>query len=269
MLTRLFQKDPIVISKTKEEYRKLLKIATPLCLGHLGHMAIGTTDVLMIGQLSAEALAASAISISIFYTLYLLMTGIIMSITPIASQAIGAGQARTARRAVRQGMWVALTVSAPVLFIFWHTELLFDLTGQTKSLIAPGTEYMRSYMWMIIPGLVFDALVYFMVALGRPKPILYITLIGIAANAFFNYCLIFGNFGVPALGLTGAGISSVLVTSLMLLLIAYVVLTRLPYRRYHVFSRIWRPDWELYYQLAAECCWNNPCTLFPCYWRDD
>ena len=249
MFLRLLQKDPVVIDKTKDEYRKLLKIATPLCLGHLGHMAIGTTDVLMIGQLSAEALAASAISISIFYTLYLLLTGTIMAITPVASQAIGAGQARTARRAVRQGIWVALTVSAPALFILWQTELIFELTGQTESLIAPAKEYMHTYMWMMIPGLIFDALVYFTVALGRPKPILYVTIIGIAANAFFNYCLIFGNLGAPELGLAGAGISSTLVTTLMLLITAFIILTRLPYRRYHVFSRIWRPDWELYMRI--------------------
>ncbi|WP_218048952.1 MATE family efflux transporter [Curvivirga aplysinae] len=249
MLLRLIQKDPIVIGKAKEEYRKLFKIAFPLCLGHLGHMAIGTTDVLMIGQLSAEALAASAISISIFYTLYLLLTGTIMAITPVASQAIGAGQARTARRAVRQGIWVALTVSAPALFILWHTEFIFEVTGQTESLIAPAKEYMHTYMWMMIPGLIFDALVYFTVALGRPKPILYVTLIGIAANAFFNYCLIFGNLGAPELGLAGAGISSTLVTTLMLLITASIILTRLPYRRYHVFSRIWRPDWELYVKI--------------------
>ncbi|MDX1738747.1 MAG: MATE family efflux transporter, partial [Alphaproteobacteria bacterium] len=238
-----------VFAQSKEEYRKLLKIATPLSLGYLGHMAIGTTDVLMIGQLGAAPLAASAIVVSIYYTLYLLLTGIIVAITPIASQALGARQARTARRAVRQGMWVALTLSIPGLFLLWHSDKLFSLTGQTKELIPLATDYMHYYMWGMLSGLMFDALRCFMVALGRPQPILVITTIGIIANAILNYALIFGNFGAPEMGLMGAGISSSVVTFLMFLICAFFVATRLPYRRYHVFNRIWKPDWEIYFRI--------------------
>lgn len=234
---------------SKEEYRKLLKIAMPLSLGYLGHMAIGTTDVIMIGQLGAEELAASAITISVYYTLYLLLAGIILAITPIASQAIGAGKARTARRAVRQGLWVACTIAVPALILLWHTETILNLTGQTKTLIQPASDYMRFFMWGMIPGLLFDGLRCFMVALGRPQPVLIITSVGIIANAILNYALIFGNFGAPELGLIGAGISSTTITFLMFLICSFFIYKRLPYRRYHVFSRIWRPDWELYFKI--------------------
>ncbi len=249
LITRPIANNFQAFANSKDEYRRLLKIAMPLSLGYLGHMAIGTTDVLMVGQLGPVSLAASAITIGVYYTIYLFLAGIIIAITPIASQALGAGQARTARRAVRQGMWVACTISIPGIFLLWNSETLFILTGQTEELIKPASDYMAFYMWAMIPGLLFDTLRSFMVALGRPQPILIISGIGILVNALLNYALIFGNFGAPELGLAGAGISSTVVTFIMFCTCAFFISKSLPYRRYHVFSRIWRPDWEIYFKI--------------------
>jgi MATE family multidrug resistance protein len=66
---------------------------------------------------------------------------------------------------------------------------------------------------------------------------------GVALNALLDYALIFGHFGLPALGLEGAALATVLVYCALFAAMAIVVLTMRPFRRYHVFSRLWRSDW--------------------------
>ena len=233
-------------SETRTEMRKLLGIAWPLSLSYIGHIAIGTTDVLMIGRLGAEPLAAAAIAISVYHGIYMFCAGVVIAVTPLASQALGARNPRQARRSVRQGVWVALTLSIPGLLMLWQIDKVLELLFQDRRLIGQATDYMHFFMWGLVPTLMFDALRCFMIALGRARPTLIITLVGIILNAVLNYGLLYGNLGMPEMGLPGAGLSSMLVNITMFLLCAGVLYARLPYRRYHILGNIWRADWPTY-----------------------
>ena len=237
------------LGETGLEMRKLLGIAWPLSLSYVGHIAIGTTDVLMIGRLGAEPLAAAAIAISVYHGIYMFCMGVVIAVTPLASQALGARNPRMARRAVRQGIWVALALAIPALLLLWQIDKVLEMLFQDKRLIGRATDYMHFFMWGLVFSLVFDAMRCFMIALGRARPTLYITAVGIILNAILNYGLLFGNLGLPEMGLPGAGLSSLLVNMTMCTICLVILYTRLPYRRYHVLGRIWRADWPLFQRI--------------------
>ncbi|RED52498.1 MATE family efflux transporter [Aestuariispira insulae] len=237
------------LGEARGEVRRLLGISWPLALSYVGHIAIGTTDVLMIGRLGAEELASSAVAISVYYGFYMFCMGVVIAVTPLASQALGAGDPRMARRAVRQGIWVALTLAVPAMILLWQIDWVLNILFQDQRLIGRATGYMHFFMWGMVFTLMYDAMRCFMIALGRARPTLYITIVGIILNAVLNYGLLFGNLGLPEMGLPGAGLSSLLVNATMFLICLSILYTRLPYRRYHILGRLWRPDWSLYRQI--------------------
>jgi MATE family multidrug resistance protein len=102
----------------------------------------------------------------------------------------------------------------------------------------------RALVWGLVPGLWFMALRSFVAALGRPRAALVVILVALPANAFGNWVFMFGHLGAPALGVAGAGVSSSLANVLSFALLAAYVMRDRRLRRYHVFGRLWRPDWR-------------------------
>ena len=229
-------------SAWKRDSRATIGIAWPLSLAYLGQMAISTTDVIMIGRLGKEELAAAAISTTVFLSIFMLSIGVIRTVTPLASQYLGARQPRMVRRVVRQGLWACVAVSIPSLVLLWFMEPILELLRQQESLIAPAGEYTRAFMWAFLPATGYIALRSFMTALERPKPAMAVMGICVIANAVLNYGLIYGNFGLPRLELVGAGIASSLTNTIMFLGVVLITAFMRPYRRYNIFGRIWRPD---------------------------
>ena len=104
-------------------------------------------------------------------------------------------------------------------------------------------------MWGLVPALWFVVLRNFIAALERPRAGMVVTFLAIAFNALAGYGLIFGAFGLPALGLRGAGIAAALTNVLMFLgLLAYVQTDR-QFRRYQILGRFWRPDWVRFREI--------------------
>ena len=120
---------------------------------------------------------------------------------------------------------------------------------QDPALIAAAEPYVRTAMWGLVPALWFVVLRNFIAALERPRAGMVVTFLGVGFNALAAYGLIFGAFGLPALGLQGAGIAAALTNLLMFAgLLAYVLIDR-QFRRYQVLGRFWRPDWVRFREI--------------------
>src|SRR3954467_3046849 len=99
--------------------------------------------------------------------------------------------------------------------------------GQSEELASQGQIFLRAYMWCTAPWLLFQLLRNFVSALERPRIVLWLSLAGIALNALLSWSLIFGHFGLPALGLRGGGLGSTLTWLIMCgALVAVVVAER-------------------------------------------
>ena len=226
------------------ESRAIVHLAAPLALTQLAYMAIITTDVVMMGWLGPEALAAGTLATH-FYWLFLLFTmGLLAGATPVFSQHLGARRFRMIRPTLRHGAWLAVILALPCGGVVWHAETILVTLGQDPEVSADGQSYLRYVVWGLLPGLWQVLLSEFLAAHARPRATVVVTVLGIGLNALADYALMFGNFGFPRLGLDGAGIASALVNAFMFLALFVFVLGDRRLRRYRLLGFPWRIEWH-------------------------
>ncbi len=243
---------PLETPSWGKEIRATLTLATPLALANLLQMLTYAIDVIFIARLGEEPLAASALAVSLFGLVLWAMTALTGAVAPLIAEAIGTGKPslRPVRRSVRMALWLAVFSGVIGMGICLLLDPIMRLSGQQSAIIGLANEYNVVIIFSMVPMLLSAVLRNFVSALGRPIFATAITGVGIGVNALANYAFIFGNFGAPELGLTGAAVATI-ITSLVTLA-AYVLAIRFDPRlhRYHVFGRLWSPDWSRFWQIV-------------------
>jgi MATE family multidrug resistance protein len=225
------------------ELRPTLSLGLPMAGAQVAQIAVNTTDVLMIGWLGATELAAAVLAFNLYIVVWLFGIGVLQAVIPLAARARGQKRPRDLRRAVRMGFWFVAIYSLPVMVLLWFTEDLLLALGQAPDVAALSGQYMQVMLFGFMPSLMTMALRSFISVMEKAQVVLWATIAGAIANAIFDYCLIFGHFGMPRLELIGAGIASVgTATVTFLLLVVWSARDR-QLRRYAIFGRIWRSDW--------------------------
>ncbi|MDP1839401.1 MAG: MATE family efflux transporter [Reyranella sp.] len=227
------------------EARATLALGWPLILTNLAQTLMTATDVVMLGWLGPDALAAGALGSNLYFATMIFGLGLTTATAPMIARELGrkGHSVRDVRRTVRQGMWAAVAIALPIWLLLWHSEAILLLMGQEPTLAVQASHYMRALQWSILPFFFFLVLRSFISALERPLWALAVGAGGVVVNAVAAWCLIFGHLGLPRLGLVGAGIATTLANVLMFAALAIVVYTDRKFRRYHLFGRFWRADW--------------------------
>ena len=235
----------------RDEVRAMLALAWPLILTNVAQALIHATDVILLGWAGPRTLAAGTLGINIYFAFLIFGMGLMTAASPMLARELGARRhsVRDVRRTVRQAMWAAVAIALPVWVILWNSAAILVAIGQDPGLSADAQSFVRTLQWGLLPYLLYLALRAFISALERPIWSLIVGLAAVLFNAVLNYGLIFGHFGLPKLGLQGAGIGSTCANSLMFLGLAAVVLVHAKFRRYRLFGRFWRADWERFRQI--------------------
>jgi MATE family multidrug resistance protein len=229
-----------------EELRATLVLAWPLILSNLTFAFIQATDVVLMGWLGPRQLAASALGINLTWPLGFAAFGIITAAAPMMATALGAKtrSVRDVRRTFRQSLWLCALATVPLWLLLWNAEPVMLALGQQPELARDGGIFLRGYMWTLFPWLLFQAMRNFLAAVERPGWVLAISAVGVVANAMLGWALIFGRFGLPALGIFGGGLASSIVWSLIAIAVFVVIVTDRQFRRFHLFGNWWRADWQ-------------------------
>lgn len=228
-----------------QEIRATLALAVPLAATNLLQMLIHAVDVIFIARLGDTQLAASSLAIAIFGLTVWAMTGLVGACAPLIAAERGRRlhSVRDIRRSVRMGMWVAVAFGLVGMGIAFAGEWLLLLSGQQPPIAAMAGDFLFVLAFAMIPMVLAGVFRIFVAALGKPGYATAITLLALGTNVLGNWALVFGNLGMPALGLTGSALSSV-ITSIAMLAAYVVVITRdRTLRRYRIFGRWWRPEW--------------------------
>ncbi|HEV7255334.1 MAG TPA: MATE family efflux transporter [Mesorhizobium sp.] len=235
----------------RDEAFATVALAWPMILTNLAQTAMTATDVMMMGRLGADALAAGALGSNLFFAPMIFGLGLMLATSPMLAFELGRKRhsVRDLRRTVRQGLWMATAVSVPVWLILWNTEAILNAMGQQPRLAALAGEYVRTLQWSVLPFYGYIVLRSFISALERPGWALVIVLVAVCFNAGANWALMFGNLGFPALGIPGSGLATTLSSTLMFLGLALVVALDPQFRRYRLFGRFWRADWPRFFAL--------------------
>jgi MATE family multidrug resistance protein len=228
----------------RDELRSTLALAWPLILANLTQQVIQATDVLLMGRLGATQLAAATLALNLTFTFNLLMLGLIIASSPMMATALGQrfNAVRDVRQTFRAGLWLIALMLPPYWLLLWQVGSIMRAFGISEELASQGQTFLRAYMWCTAPWLLFQLLRNFVAALERPRIVLWLSIAGIAVNALLSWALIFGHFGLPALGLIGGGVGSSLTWLAMCAALIAVVLTEKRFRRFHIFGRFWRFD---------------------------
>ena len=234
------------VSPWRDEFRAMLALAWPLVLANLTTQAINATDVLLMGRLGASQLAAATLALNLTYTFNLMLLGLLIASSPLMATALGQrfNAVRDVRRSFRAGVWLILLTLPPYWLILWHVGDIMRALGQSEELASQGETFLRAYMWCTAPWLLFQLLRNFVSALERPAVVLWLSFAGIGVNALLSWSLIFGHFGLPALGLRGGGLGSTLTWAIMCGALVVVISRDRQFRRFHLFGRFWRFDAE-------------------------
>ncbi len=222
-----------------------------MILTNLAQTAMTATDVMMMGWVSADTLAAGALGTNLYYMPMIFGLGLMLATSPMMAKELGRNRftVREIRRTVRQGFWIAAAISVPIWLFLWNTEPILLALGQEPVLAEQAGHYMRALQWAVLPFYWYIVLRSFIAALERPGWALVIALFSVAFNALANWCLIFGNLGFPKLGIVGSGIATALSSLMMFAGLVIVILRDKQFRRYHLFGRFWRADWPRFSEL--------------------
>lgn len=235
----------------REEIAATFRLAWPLALANLLQMLVHAVDVIFVARLGERELAASALAIALFGLLMWALSGLTGIVAALIAEELGRRRhaVREVRRSVRMALWLALASGALGMALCWQGEGLMLLTGQEAALAGRAGDFLRVIMFAMIPMIAASVLRSFVSALGRPIFATAITFVALFASLLFNYALVFGNLGAPALGLEGSALASVLTALVQLASYVVAILTDRRLRRYRIFGNWWRPEWSRLHEL--------------------
>ncbi|WP_246139428.1 MATE family efflux transporter [Falsiphaeobacter marinintestinus] len=222
-------------------------LGLPLIGGHLAQFAIGLTDTVMLGWYGVEELAAVTLAGSYFFVLFLLGAGFGWAVLPMVAAADAEDDETSIRRVTRMGLWLSLLFATFVVPAFWFSRPILLALGQEVEVANMAAQYLKLAGWGLYPALLVVVLKSYLAALERTQIVLWITIAAAFANGFANYALIFGNWGAPELGVTGAAIASIAAHMVSLAGVVIYALIVLP--EHNLFQRFWRADWEMFAQV--------------------
>ena len=222
-------------------------LGVPLIGGHLGQVAIGLTDTVMLGWYGVEALAAGTLAHSVFFVLFLMGSGFAWAVMPMVAAAHAEEDDTSIRRAARMGLWLSMAFGLCAMPLLWWSHPILLALGQDPEVAAPAADYLRVAGWGIFPALGVMVMKSYLAALERTQIVFWITLVAALINGIANYALIFGNWGAPELGIMGAALASVITQIVMLIGVILYAVRVLP--QYQLFVRLWKPDWDMMGQV--------------------
>lgn len=219
----------------KQKTKQFLIILLPILVTQLSMYAMTFFDTVMSGHASARDLAGVAIGSSIWMPVMTGLTGIMLSVTPIVAQYIGAGKKDKAPFTIIQGTYLAIALAIIIL--------LAGLLGLKPILNGMQLEadvhdiafrYLKAIALGIIPLFVYTVFRCFIDALGQTRVTIVISLLSLPVNIILNYLLIYGHLGFPRLGGVGAGYATAITYWFMALLVLHIVHHNQPFSDYRV-----------------------------------
>ena len=227
------------LQRLRLEAQQFLQLAIPLAAAQVAQAAVGFVDTVMMGRLGPEQLAAGGLASAIFQFILATASGVVMAVSPLVAEALGAGKGYKITAIARQGLWLCLLLGLPVMWGISQLAVLMPALGQAPTTIALAQNYWQAVLWGIIPGLGFAMLRGYVAALEQTRMIVPLVLLGTAVNGLGNYLLGYGQLGFPRLELTGLGLATSLGLWVMFLGLLF-------YTQWHPELRcypFWR-DWQ-------------------------
>ncbi len=144
----------------RTELWAILALSWPLVVTNLAQTGMTATDVLMMGHIGPDAVAAGALGTNLYFGLLIFGLGVMSAATPMIAAELGRNRfaVREVRRTFRQGLWAAALISVPMWAILWQGEPILVLLGQNPALAHEAGIYLHYLQWGLLPFFLYLAL---------------------------------------------------------------------------------------------------------------
>ena len=221
------------------DIRKIAALAWPVLVGQLAIIAFGVIDTVMVGRFSAVDLAALGLGSSIYVSVFVGLTGVVLALQPIAAQMFGARRHDEIGEEVRQALWLAIALSVLGCLVMVFPGPLLGIAEVPAALHERTEAYLRIAAIGLPASLSFRVYSSLANAVGKPRLVMVLQVFALCAKVPLNYWFIFGGLGVPAFGGPGCALASTVINYLFAA-IGLTLLARLdvftPFRIFSHFS---------------------------------
>lgn len=217
-------------------YRRNLQLALPVVLSQIGQVTVHLVDNMMVGHVGTTELAASSFANNIFMIGMYFGMGITYGITPLVGKSFGNGKLKDVSEWLKNGLTSHLLSGIVLTIVMFSIYFILPHLGQTSNVTELAKNYYLLLCASYLPFMLFFSFKQFFEGIGNTTMAMIITLISNLVNIFLNYIFIFGKFGMPALGLFGAGLGTLISRLLMPVLFAFLIFRKPNYKRYFLYA---------------------------------
>ncbi len=246
-------------------YKSIIRLALPILVGQLGMVATGFADNIMVGRYSTEALAAASFVNNIFNAVVFCIIGFTYGILPLVGTVFGQGGPQRSRigALLRNALIINIIFTLVLTVIMTVLYLCLHHLGQPEELLPLIRPYFLLFLAGLIPIAVFNVFAQWSYGIRNTTTPMWIVLTANAVNIIGNYLLIYGKFGCPELGLTGAGLATLLARLFCAVAMCLIFFLRGCYRPYRdgfthsttdgrTITNIWRTSIPVSMQMTFE-----------------
>jgi len=213
-------------AELRQELRPMLQLALPVVAAEWGWMAMGVADVMMVGRLGAEAIGAVSIGRALFIAVAIFGVGVLLGLDTLVARAFGAGRIQDCHVALLHGVYLSLLLTLPSILVI--RALIWPLRGWGVSpeVLDLAVAYLKAVSWSALPIFLYVAFRRYLQAMNLVRPVMLALISANLVNVAFNWVLIFGHLGLPALGAPGSGWATLISSWFMALFLFAVIVIK-------------------------------------------
>lgn len=224
----------------KQETRTLFNLMWPILITQVAQAGFGLIDTVMAGRLSPTDLAVVAVGVGLWLPVVLFMAGVMIATTPLVAKAKGAGQSSQVPWITQQALYLALLLGLVGFVVLQLAPLSFDLLDVPAHLQAKAGFFLHAIAFGMPAVTLYATLRGYTEALGHPRPVTVISLLGLMGIIPLNYVFMNGLLGLPKLGGAGCGIATACIQWLMLIVLVIYLHYAKTYQQIKIFQRFSR-----------------------------
>ncbi|HZW38128.1 MAG TPA: MATE family efflux transporter [Ignavibacteriaceae bacterium] len=220
-------------------------------IGQLGIILMNVIDAIMVGELGPIPLAASSVANSLFILIFIIGVGVALSVSPLVAIAVGENRHYECELLFKNSLFVNVGLNTILFLLTFALSPFLRYLNQPDEVVGQAIIFTNILAFSLIPTSIYHSYKQFIEGLQNTKPAMIITLTAVLINVFINYLLIYGNWGLPRLGLFGAGIGTFTARTFMAFIIFLYVTKSTKYKNFDLKFRFKDYNYKIVRKILA------------------
>lgn len=213
------------LSQYTKEFSYNMRLAYPVIIGMLGHTLIGIVDNIMVGKLGSTELAAVSLGNSMIFVAMSLGIGFSTAITPIVAEADAENDTSKIRSAFHHGLFLCIILGFSLFGLVVLAKPIMELLHQPKEVITLAKPFVDWVAFSLVPLIIYQGYKQFADGMSMTKVSMYAIIMANILHVFINYCLIYGIWIFPKMGIIGAALGTV-ISRIAMVVFMHMILSR-------------------------------------------